>query len=153
MLPLARTHISFQCLHPSPLLSIYDIHIYIYIYIDPSSLHHHLDISGPVGSVMRKGNHTSSLLLETQFRPVGLHAVSQAHPEISLLLRWQALPSLLDVRQRWGGDGVGGAGLHRSYDARCGAASNCCAEHCVGFSSITDSMGIKGGWRSPKWVL
>lgn len=50
-----------------------------------------------------KGNqdeHTSFLLLQRQFRPVSLHAISQRHPEIRLLLRWQGLPSLLYIRKR-----------------------------------------------------
>jgi len=47
------------------------------------------------------------LLLEGQLSPVGLHSVAEGHPEISLLLWWHALPSLLDIGEGWVGDGVG----------------------------------------------
>ena len=49
---------------------------------------------------------TGLLLLHGQVMPVDLHPISQRHPQIGLLLRWQRLPSLLDIGQCWVGDGV-----------------------------------------------
>ena len=49
---------------------------------------------------------TGLLLLEGQLRPVCLHSVTESHPEISLLLWWHGLPSLLDIGEGWVGDGV-----------------------------------------------
>ena len=76
---------------------------------------------------------TGLLLLESQLSPVALHAVAESHPQISLLLRWHGLPSLLNVGEGWVGDGVGGAAGSRSYDAagaRSGdGAGNWSAEH------------------------
>jgi hypothetical protein len=43
---------------------------------------------------------TSFLLLQRQLRPINLHAIPKRHPQLSLLLRWHRLPSLLDIRQR-----------------------------------------------------
>lgn len=40
---------------------------------------------------------TGPLLMERQLGPVLLHAVSQSHPQLGLLLQGEALPSLLDV--------------------------------------------------------
>ena len=60
---------------------------------------------------------TSLLLLKGQLSPVGLHAVAESHPQIGLLLRWHALPSLLNVCEGWVGDGVGSAAGRWSYDA------------------------------------
>ena len=64
-------------------------------------------------------SHTSLLLLQRQLSPVRLHPIPQRHPQIRLLLRRHALPSLLDVRQCRVGDGVRLSLLNRrhgSYD-------------------------------------
>lgn len=65
---------------------------------------------------------TSLLLLESQVLPVDLHAVTQSHPEIGLLLERHALPSLLDVGEGRVGDGVsrrssGGQGGRAAHQA------------------------------------
>lgn len=79
------------------------------------------------------GLRTSLLLLKSQLSPVGLHAVAESHPQIGLLLRWHALPSLLNVGEGWVGYSVGGAAGGWSYDAgaRRGGdgAGNWSAEH------------------------
>ena len=49
---------------------------------------------------------TSLLFLECQLLPIGLHAVTEGHPQIGLLLRRHVFPSLLDVGERRVGDGV-----------------------------------------------
>lgn len=53
---------------------------------------------------------TSLLLVEGQLGPVLLHAVTESHPQLSLLLQGHTLPSLLNIGQRGVGDGVGGGG-------------------------------------------
>lgn len=53
---------------------------------------------------------TSLLLLDRQFRPATLHAVTESHPQVSLLLERHALPSLLNVGKSRFGDRVGGGG-------------------------------------------
>jgi hypothetical protein len=59
-------------------------------------------------SVFAKGDVVCSfLLLQSQLGPIRLHSIPQRHPQIRLLLRWHALPSLLDIRQRRVGDRVG----------------------------------------------
>lgn len=53
---------------------------------------------------------TSLLLLNSQFLPVALHAVAESHPEISLLLKGHALPTLLDVVESRLGESLGRSG-------------------------------------------
>lgn len=58
---------------------------------------------------------TSLLFLDGQFLPATLHAVTEGHPEIGLLLKGHTLPSLLNVvesrlRECLGGSGTGGDG-------------------------------------------
>lgn len=50
--------------------------------------------------------HTGLLLRKCHLIPVDLHAISQRHPQIGLLLRGHALPSLLDIGERRVADGV-----------------------------------------------
>jgi hypothetical protein len=87
------------------------------------------------GTVRAEGNPVSSfLLLEGQLGPVGLHAVTQSHPELGLLLEGHALPSLLDVGEGWVGDGVsrgssrgqGGSAAHKALAQQVGGR---CAQH------------------------
>jgi hypothetical protein len=78
--------------------------------------------------------HTGLLLLQSQFRPVSLHAIPQRHPQICLLLRWHRLPSLLDIGQRRVRDGVRGSLLDlraRSWsgDREPGGSGEGLAEH------------------------
>lgn len=93
------------------------IYIYIYMYIrlgawacgqpqtnnTSSALS---DSSIAMGNNCKEGLRTSLLLLESQFLPVGLHAVPQGHPEVGLLLRVHVLPSSLKVGKRRARDGV-----------------------------------------------
>lgn len=58
-----------------------------------------------------KYRHTGLLLLQGHLGPVNLHAVSEGHPEVGLLLRRHDLPSLLNVCEGRVGDGVGTTGL------------------------------------------
>lgn len=58
--------------------------------------------------------HTSLLLLQSELVPVGAHAISQGHPQVSLLLGRHGLPSLLNVRESRVGDGVSLARLLES---------------------------------------
>ena len=77
------------------------------------------------------GPRTSFLLLQRQLGPIGLHAVTQSHPQLGLLLRRHGLPSLLDIRQGRAGDCVVLAGLDVSswsYDGS-RAAEDGLAEH------------------------
>jgi hypothetical protein len=67
---------------------------------------------------------TGLLLLQGQLLPVALHAVTQGHPQIGLLLERHTLPSLLDVGQGRVGQGLGGHGAGRQPGAlRQGIAS------------------------------
>lgn len=52
---------------------------------------------GSAEGEMNSSLRTSFLLLDGQLVPVHLHPISQGHPQISLLLRRHAFPSLLDV--------------------------------------------------------
>lgn len=116
--------------------------------------------------------HTGLLLLQGQVVPVNLHAVTELHPQLSLLLRRHGLPTLLDTSQGRVGDGMlagGSTGLlgrnggllsaqgghwaggrtvrtdDRRWESR--AASSCSrdgsGEHCVG-----DGAGLKTGQLS-----
>jgi hypothetical protein len=70
------------------------------------------------GAVRAKGNPVSSLLLlDSELAPAALHAVTQGHPEVGLLLEGHALPSLLDVGEGRLGNGVGGGSSGRSSRA------------------------------------
>lgn len=46
------------------------------------------------------GLHTCFSLIQCQLVPIVLHPVPQRHPQISLLLWWHSLPSLLNLRER-----------------------------------------------------
>lgn len=67
--------------------------------------------AGQHPSARERGIHTGLLLLHGQILPIHLHAVSERHPQIGLLLRRHLLPSLLNVGKGWVGDGMGLAGL------------------------------------------
>ena len=58
-----------------------------------------------------KSRHTGLLLLQGHLGPVNLHAVSEGHPEVGLLLRRHGLPSLLNVGEGRVGDGVSASDL------------------------------------------
>lgn len=111
---------------------------------------------------------TGLLLLQGQLSPGALHAVSQRHPELGLLLERHALPSLLDVGERRVGDGVGGGGaaddglLGSGAQAGAGQGNGGGSEHRVGFvmcrprEKIEIPLGSEGrgcqltgavGWR------
>lgn len=89
---------------------------------------------GGIFAVEESLERTSFLLLEGQLGPVGLHAVTQSHPELGLLLEGHALPSLLDVGEGWVGDGVsrgssrgqGGSAAHKALAQQVGGR---CAQH------------------------
>lgn len=91
-----------------------------------------------------KISHTGLLLLEGQRVPVDLHAVTELHPELGLLLRGHDLPALLDVGEGRVGDSMvrssaGLQGVHRGSrgstdgrgaardSARDGAKKHCAA--------------------------
>lgn len=65
---------------------------------------------------------TSLLLLDRQAAPVLLHAVTQGHPQLGLLLQRHALPPLLNVGQGGVRDGVASGGGD-SRSGRGGATS------------------------------
>lgn len=77
---------------------------------------------------------TGFLLLEGQVGPAGLHAITQSHPELGLLLERHALPSLLDVGEGRVGNGVsrgssrgqGGSAAHQALAQQVGGW---CAQH------------------------
>jgi len=83
---------------------------------EPTQLLHHLRRSSRARVRGRDSRLTSFLLLQRHLGPIGLHAVTQGHPQVGLLLRRQGLPSLLDVGEGRARDGVGGAAGGRSYD-------------------------------------
>lgn len=111
---------------------------------------------------------TSFLLLQSELSPVLLHAISQRHPELSLLLVGHALPSLLNVGKGRVGDGVGGGSRSPdngdrdrspgggSSDARAQERRSRCAHHLDGYFRmcvvvVGSSEGEKGNgeweWR------
>ena len=67
---------------------------------------------------------TGLLLLDSQLGPAALHAITQGHPQIGLLLQRHALPSLLNVGEGRLGQGLGGIGADRD-----GAAHQALSEH------------------------
>lgn len=67
---------------------------------------------------------TGLLLLDSQLGPAALHAITQGHPQIGLLLQRHALPSLLDVGEGRLGQSLGGIGADRD-----GAAHQALSEH------------------------
>jgi hypothetical protein len=94
------------------------------------------------------GPRTSFLLLQRQLGPVDLHAITQGHPQLGLLLRRHGLPALLDTGQRRAGDGVGVADLRavssRSYDGS-RAAEDGLAEHCGGRRGVGGARNREEG--------
>lgn len=64
---------------------------------------------------------TSFLLGEREVVPVFLHAVPQGHPQVGLLARRHALPSLLNVGERRVRDGVARGGAAEGRGLRGGA--------------------------------
>lgn len=64
---------------------------------------------------------TSFLLGEREVVPVLLHAVPQGHPQVGLLARRHALPSLLNVGERRVRDGVARGGAAERRGLRSGA--------------------------------
>ncbi len=73
---------------------------------------------------------TSLLLLDGEVGPALLHPVTEGHPELGLLLKGHALPSLLDVGQRRVRDGVGRGGAAGDGRGRgTGGAHDCVAQH------------------------
>ncbi len=81
-------------------------------------------VDGEIQGKRRRESHTSLLLLQRQLSPVRLHPIPQRHPQIRLLLRRHALPSLLDVRQGRVGDGVRLSLLNGSYERCSGSGSS-----------------------------
>lgn len=58
----------------------------------------------------KRRERTGLLLLDGKLGPAALHAVTEGHPEVGLLLKGHALPSLLNVLERRVGQGLGGIG-------------------------------------------
>lgn len=108
--------------------------------------------------------HTGLLLLEGHLVPVNLHTVTELHPQLGLLLRGHALPTLLDAGQGRVRDGVvgGSAGLQgvqrgqwASTDggrAARSSASDGAKEHCAAggrWEHHVENESIDGGEGSP----
>ena len=89
---------------------------------------------GGIFAVEESLERTSFLLLEGKVGPAGLHAITQSHPELSLLLVRHALPSLLDVGEGWVGDGLSrgssrGQGRSAAHQALAQQVGGRCAQH------------------------
>lgn len=89
---------------------------------------------GGIFAVEESLERTSFLLLEGKVGPAGLHAITQSHPELSLLLVRHTLPSLLDVGEGWVGDGLSrgssrGQGRSAAHQALAQQVGGRCAQH------------------------
>lgn len=100
---------------------------------------------------------TSLLLLESELSPVLLHAVSQGHPELGLLLQGHTLPTLLNVGQSRVGDGVGGSGTagdgSRGGGAE-GGSRNAAPQRGreLGAHHLVDRVSSKSREKGKNWV-
>jgi hypothetical protein len=97
--------------------------------------------------------HTGLLLLQGHLGPVDLHAISQSHPQISLLLRGHGLPSLLNTGERRVGDGVGTTDLSRAHRRAQGSGGSAGgAEHGTAhFCGFVLQVRKKGAAAAASW--